>query len=1277
MKKTKVLVLSAILALGIPMTAYAFPAGKQVLIIGNRAYDMSNLNDLESRFTNSDFINYVSNNYNNMYYASSTSSGAVTINNVFSGGTITEQDLINKCGSKINYYQGLDTIPTDYWVTQDGKYEASADTSQASYSQFMTLEVNSNQIAGNLYLYNFKIDNVVGVPGAAFYSVGLSNNKSKFNNNTSYMVDISQPSNINVPIYIYSSDMKTKIATATLTSNDLTNSDGSAITTFTVKTVKFSSVTNPITPIVSKWTVLGNMSNGGMLDCDSNYIYYINTADGNKIYKKNSYGTENYAINNDSSGYITVYGDWVYYCNYTDGGKIYKVKTDGTERQKISDNKGTYLNVINDKLYYINGSDGNRIYSLDSAGNSTKLGNDEAAYLELGFNNYLFYSDVTDSRSLYQIDAYGNNTKVDANGNPASYVNVSVNSSVAYYSSSNGNVYRSGDPYNPIKISIQTSSGLVTDKVANINVSGNTIYYKSLADGGKLYRVSSNGGVAQKISNDSVDGIFVYSYNGSKDDIYYTKSGKMYMISGNDLVSSSTLPKPIAITKPTSSLKISSISAIPTVYTDSSDSQKTIDQIDVLRYLPDKVSAIMSNGSITQLPVSWDTSSYKLQNGIYTYSGTVVGYGNKVTVGLAIASTSGLDATNTTADNEIGSNDTVTIASGTLKSGDVVKVYDVNNSTKVVKTATIDATGGTVIGGLNFGVNSGSVKVTVTEPGKAEGAPYYAPFGPERAAAPTISGSNLANTTLTSNNGNITIDNIELTLSSDEQIYTGNLTDETAITNTDSGWVDVSSIDSDHGTWSSSTNVLTVNGNAATGWVTVPTANLKTGGNGVNLYIRKKANGTIPASMPAIFTINPRPSAPYGVTFDETDKMIKGTTSNEQYSTNGGTVWTDCSDTNTYIGTFPAGESVLVRTKATQYTLASWETQQLRITDMNGKYDNVAIVNGTLNTDANGTPVADSNGNYCSDNSIELQSSVPVTWRVTDSQGQSTSKASIKQIDSTHATLTGYENGVVNVVATSTDGNYLQGNLDVNITNQPVMTVNNTTELNNAVNAGIKVIKLIGIGGNYQLSSLPGSGTLAIVGQDTTSVLNVSSSLANVGSGITNLTLKNMTVRGANGSNEGDLIGVASGGTLTADGVSFDSINGNSVINQTGGSANINNCKFLTSNKVVQDAIISNGSLTNNSFTGNTGNSSEVGAVSASGNVTIQGNSFTNYLTGTGYAINLPSGFSGTIGGVSRDSWNIINNCKIGIVFPGGNTTTLNSDNSIDVRSVGTPIKIN
>lgn len=1257
MKKTKILVLTVVMSLGFSLKAYAFPAGETVLVVGNRAYD---INTISSRFTDSDFTNYVSNNYNNIYYVTSDTNGTATIQDVFGGQTISESTLINKIGGKINYYSGSSTTTTEYWASENGQYKSSTDPSTTIKDQYVTLEITPKQISGKLYLFNFKLDQLVGVPGAAFFSVGTSS-KVSLTQSPNCMIDISNvPSGI--PIYIYSSDMST-IATATIPSTEAAN-----IKTFTIKTVKFGSVTNPITTSESKYSVLGNLSNGGLLDSDSNYIYYINTADGNKIYKKNTSETENYPISDDKAGYITVYGNWVYYCNYSDNGKIYKVKTDGTLRQKISDNKGTNINVIDDKVYYVNGSDGGRIYSLDSAGNSTKLSDTEASYLVLGVNKYLFFSNINEGKNLYQIDTSAKVSKVDgSSSNAANYINVSGNSSLAYYVSGAGKVYRSGDAYNPLQIRIQTSNGLVDDKIANINISNNTIYYKSLTDGGKLYKVGTSGGVGQKVVNDTVDAIFVYyDTSSSKDYVYYTKGGKMYVLPMDGTT------KATAITKPKNNNKVSSINAISTIYTSFNDSAKTIDQINVLSYLPEKVSAVMNDGTIQQLPVSWDLTSPKSKSGVYTYNGTVVGYGNKVTANLSVSSYDGLDASEVTADNEIGKNDTITIASGSLSNGAVVKVYDTTNTSKVAKSATVDSTGGVVIGGLNFGVDSGTVKVTVTKVGKAESPAINVPYGPERGNAPTVSGGSFASTTLSDNGTTTTVKGIQIVLDSTYQFYIGTYTDATKANNdSNSNWINATDNSGSYSSWNSSTSTVTINS------VAIATKDLQSGGAGKKIFIRKAGN---PPSTPAVFMVNPRVAAPSGIVFDELFGVIRGTTTSEEYSKDGGTTWIDCTAQTTNVGAYTTNP-LRVRLKATKNTLAGQEAVQVKVTDIAGNNNNVAIITPAVVTPEDGTIT---NGG----NKITLKSSVGVTWKVVDLSGQSTNMASIRSIDSQTAELTGYENGVVNVVATSTDGNNSQGSLNVNVTNQPVVTVKNTAELNNAVASGAKVIKLLGIGYKYDLSSLPtptnSDGNLTIIGQDSTSVINVlttSGTFGTVdGSAIKHLNLKNLTLKGVAGSSLSNVISV-SGGTVTLDGVYFDSLVSTVGVNQdllTASSVIINNSKFITSNSFNTAVIVSNGSVKNSLFNGNSNFSGET-ALSASGNVTIQGNSFTNYSQASECAIMLSSGFDvSKVGGVQKDYWNIINNSNIGIWLPGITDTdkaTLMTNNSIDIKNTTILIK--
>lgn len=1293
MKKTKILVLGAMIALGVSAKAHAFPADKKVLIIGNRAYDLY-ANDqmiISTRFSDNEFLNYIANNSNNIYYVESNSDGNAVIQDVFGGQVITEAALISRAGGRITYYTGSETTPKDYWVSENNQYKDSVQQGGTDplKNQYVTFQIDPKPIIGSLYIFNFKVNELVGVPGAAYFTVGTSNT-AKITDAASCIMDVTTIANgAGIPVYVYASDMKTKIADAMIKQSDISDVNGNVITQSTNKTIKFNTVTNPILPIQSRYTVLGNISNGGLLDSDSSYIYYINTGDGNKIYKKNTFGTENFPISNDNSGYISVYGDWVYYCNYSDGGKIYKVRIDGTGRQKVSENKGTYLNLMDDKLYYVNASDRGKIYSIDSAGNEAKLSDDEAAFLNIGSNGNLFYSNNSEGRNLYRIDPYGNRTKVDDLGksNSAMYVNVSINSTVAYYSSSDGSVYRSGDPYNPLKIRIQTKDGLVDDRVANINISNNTIYYKSLVDGGKLYKVGTNGGVAQKISDDTVDGIFVYSYNGyGRDDVYYTKGGKLFFIPADGVMSGS-VQKGTVVGKPKVTDKVSKIDLIPIIYTNNNDSGKTIDQINVLGYLPEKVSAIMVDGSIRQLPVSWDLINVKNKNGIYTYSGTVVGFGTKVTADLALGTQTNMGINNTFASNELGNNDTITVQAGTLTRGDLVKVYDPKNPSKLLKSVAADATGGVVIGGLNFGLNPGTVKVTVTKTGKAESQPIYISFGPERGTPPIIGGSNLEKTTLTlSNDGNtITVDGLQLTLNGDEQLYIGTRADITQANNdADTNWVNVTNPGT-YGSWDSTTKTLTING------VKASTSDLQFSGNGKKLLIRKAGS---PASAPTAFVINPRIPAPYGVVFDETFGLIRGTSSRQQYSLDGGITWKDCSDTSTYIGTFP-DVPVKVRVKATKSTLASLETLQVKVTDIIGNNQNVAItqsaaVDPTTGIVTNGVANVDLSGNVTGStlNTIVLKSSVPVTWKVVDERGQTTNIASIVSLgkDNKTGVLTGYENGIVKVIATSIDGNNLQGELRVNITNQPVITVKNTVELNNAVSSGARVIKLLGIGGSYYLDTLPApnnaSNDLTIIGQDQTSVINVTNTTGGAFANVNgyNLNLKNLTIKGSTNSNISNVIALNSG-SVNIDGVYFDSIksnNGNTVaIAHTGGTLRVNNSRFLASNFFVKAITTTDGTITNNYFVSNINFAGENGAINVSGAAKIQGNNITGYNKNNEYAINIANGVQGTpsIGGVGKDLWNVINNCNVGINLNGNIIENLMTNNSIDIRNTTTPIK--
>ena len=86
---------------------------KKVLVVGNRAYDLyaNGQMIISSRFNDNEFLNYISNNYNNIYYVESDSNGNAAIQDVFGEQVISEAELIGRVGGRISYYAGTEATP--------------------------------------------------------------------------------------------------------------------------------------------------------------------------------------------------------------------------------------------------------------------------------------------------------------------------------------------------------------------------------------------------------------------------------------------------------------------------------------------------------------------------------------------------------------------------------------------------------------------------------------------------------------------------------------------------------------------------------------------------------------------------------------------------------------------------------------------------------------------------------------------------------------------------------------------------------------------------------------------------------------------------------------------------------------------------------------------------------------------------------------------------------------------------------------------------------------
>ncbi|WPC41009.1 DUF5050 domain-containing protein [Clostridium sp. JS66] len=695
MKRTKMLVMTAAIVLGLGTSVYAALPGNSI-VVGNNVYDVSYFTNDTSGTHTAQINDQLANNLDRIYYVDSTG----IAKDIFTNSTVTDSQIADKVGNTLTYYPGNGTTEK---IVRDasGNFTTPA-TANGGYA---ITHVTYKSLAGGLYLFTCQVNQLSGVTGAAYFQVGNST-VTPLTDLVSYMGQLSGGSN--GLIHIYASDGTTELANGYL--NLVTNGSASGDVNLTINLQLTGNSTN--LDDSTQGSKPYNITNNGFaaMDKDGKWIYYSNSADGNKLYRKSVTGTSDFLISNDSVKFINVVGDWVYYSNYNDGGRIYKVQKDGTQRQKVSNDMAAYINVVGDSIYYINHSDRDRIYVQDSQGKKLLI-NDKASYLSLA-DSYLFYVNAGDSNKLYSyyLKTNGTNSKALISTINTRFVNA-CNDYLVFYTGYNGILYRSTNAQGqiPVPMTVTTNVATKSSKTSAYKAltekptiicatDDNNIYYISNVDGKKIYKLDTTGN-GYKVVDDSADYINIIG-----DSLYYMKASKVYVADKNG----DGTQKGVAITKPKLDSKVVTINPIPTFTTD-----------DITKFnFPETVSCIMSDGSQQTLVVSWNKTIPKPAKGIYTFKGTILGYGNAVTLSVALGS-GAIDASNVTIVNNIGSKDTISIKG--LTAGDVINVYNNVTDTKSLKTATADANGNVNMTGLNLSPDGGNVYISLTKAGRLEG----------------------------------------------------------------------------------------------------------------------------------------------------------------------------------------------------------------------------------------------------------------------------------------------------------------------------------------------------------------------------------------------------------------------------------------------------------------------------------------------------------------------------------------------------------------------------
>lgn len=567
---------------------------------------------------------------------------------------------------------------------------------------------------------NLNVKNVVAVPDAKYYKIKNSNLIRNIGESILYIA--SGPTE---ELSILSQD-KSVLAKGTI-NVDYNNS---------------GDIRLRLSDSLESGNTAANVNNNGIAAEDSEgYIYYVNSADREKLYKAGMGGFYNRMILEDKAQYVNESGDWIYYSNYSDGGKLYKVKKDGTERQKLIDDKAAYITISGQDIYYSNHSEGGRLYRVKKdasdaiiGSDNSKHGNmlivdfdgknkiaDEVAYINIA-GDWIYYSNYSDGHKPYVIHKDGTyRGKISDSWADC----VQVQGDWVYFTSGSGvisKIKKSGEG------SVIPIKGTTTqfNKGYHINVDGDWIFYSNAEDGGKLYKINTDGsGDKLKMADEPVGYINVVG-----DWIYFTTTkGKLFRIprdSKGDI-------KPEEVTVPKDNNQIAEIQDVY-ISVDYADVNKPTEWIEN-KYLPHKVPAIMKDNTIQQLVVVWDTDKVSSRSGVRTYKGSVVGFNKTINLYMTIPSEMFNDTNKFTVYKNGNKNDML-IVEGNLepnydkdsirirmKEGDVIKVYEDSLKKKVLGTSTVGKNGTATVNRLDLDAYGKSFYVTITRVNKAESNP--------------------------------------------------------------------------------------------------------------------------------------------------------------------------------------------------------------------------------------------------------------------------------------------------------------------------------------------------------------------------------------------------------------------------------------------------------------------------------------------------------------------------------------------------------------------------
>lgn len=245
-----------------------------------------------------------------------------------------------------------------------------------------------------------------------------------------------------------------------------------------------------------------NISEGGLMVEDNDYIYYTNPADKYKIYRMNHNMEESELICKVRAFYLNYKDGALYFGGAKkDHRQLYKLDLTTLEYEKLCEQSVYEPKLVGNSIYYEDIDDGYSLWRYDIDSNSTeKLCDGVVFYCCIG-EDAIYYLDTQEDYKAYKIDFNGENKTLLYDG--VSSRELCLVDGVLYRSVRDGGIYAE-------ELSTGKQWKVSDVNARSMNVGKNAIYYSDVDNDKFLYKMNLDGTNRVKLSNQAAELINVY-----------------------------------------------------------------------------------------------------------------------------------------------------------------------------------------------------------------------------------------------------------------------------------------------------------------------------------------------------------------------------------------------------------------------------------------------------------------------------------------------------------------------------------------------------------------------------------------------------------------------------------------------------------------------------------------------------------------------------------------------------------------------------------------------